>query len=488
MAYVRTHDTKATARGKVVKRYEVVYRAKVRTDDGRTVTRLRQETHPTKAAAEARAAELNARKHRRAVDPAEARKRGNRTFGEWAGDWLDSQRLRQAGGYVKQNTVDGYADLLDRYVLPDFADEPIGSIDVMAIDRYMARLSVRKTRQGKVMHPKTVKHAWHVLSRVFEYAARKDALEVNPVLKSDYHDNHKRGKKSATATKRFDHHPLSIDQLGDVSTALRGQSPASAHGQGEADSEPLPEYPIYALMVEFLASTGLRSAENAGLEVRDIRFTPALAGQGVKGSVRVERVKNRISGGIDPETGKRRPGIWIEEPPKSERSTRTVPLPGWLATKMADYLANDHPRADEPTAPLWPSRKNGGGYRAKGARYSVPLDWSAPLYMETFADTIFKPALRAAGLPVSETVTIDGVRTEVEGVRIHDLRHTAAHTWLSAPNADIRVVSEWLGHADYTVTLTVYSDLIKGESAARENTAPEPKSVPKVVPIAGRTG
>jgi len=58
MAYVRAHDTKANARGRVVKRYEVVYRAKVRTDDGRTVTRLRQETHPTKSAAEARAAEL----------------------------------------------------------------------------------------------------------------------------------------------------------------------------------------------------------------------------------------------------------------------------------------------------------------------------------------------------------------------------------------------------------------------------------------------
>jgi len=342
---------------------------------------------------------------------------------------------------------------------------------------------------GKPMHAKTVKHAWHVLSRVFEYAARKDALEVNPILKTDYADNHKRGKKSATATKRFDHHPLSIDQLGDVSAALRGELPASAaQGQGDTDSQPLPEYPIYALMVEFLASTGLRSAENAGLEVRDILFRPALAGHGVKGSVRVERVKNRTTGGIDPETKKRRPGIWVSEPPKSERSTRTVPLPDWLAAKMADYLANDHPRANEPTAPLWPSRKNGGGYRAKGVRYSVPLDWSAPVYMETFAETIFKPALRAAGLPVSETVITDGHRTEVEGVRIHDLRHTAAHTWLSSPNADIRVVSEWLGHADYTVTLTVYSDLIRGESSAVENTAPEPKSVPKVVPIAGRTG
>lgn len=271
MAYVRKHETKQTVRGKVVYRYEVVYRARVRTDDGRVVTRLRQETHPSKQAADARAAELNARKHRRAVDPSEARKRSNRTFGEWARDWLDSQHLRATGGYVREVTVKGYADLLNLYVLPEFEDESIGAIDVLAIDRFMARLSARKTRHGKTIHPKTVKHAWHVLSRVFEYAARKDALEVNPILKTDYADNHKRGKKSAVATKRFDHHPLSLDQLGAVSAALRGDL---SIGQGGDDGQPLPAYPVYALMVEFLASTGLRSAENAGLEVRDIRFAP----------------------------------------------------------------------------------------------------------------------------------------------------------------------------------------------------------------------
>jgi hypothetical protein len=101
MAYVRAHDTKANARGRVVKRYEVVYRAKVRTDDGRIETRLRQETHPTKAAADARAAELNARKHRRAVDPAEQRARGNRSFDEWGRDLA-----RQSGSRLARQSTD----------------------------------------------------------------------------------------------------------------------------------------------------------------------------------------------------------------------------------------------------------------------------------------------------------------------------------------------------------------------------------------------
>jgi integrase len=359
MAYVRAHDTKANARGRIVKRYEVVYRAKVRTDDGRTVTRLRQEAHPTKAAADARAAQLNSRKYRRAVDPSEVRKLGDRSPAEWAGDWLDSQQGRADDGYLTNDTVEGYGKLLNYYVLPELGTAPIASNSVTDIDRFMSRLSARRTRTGSKIHPRTVKHGWHVLSRVFEYATRKEALEVNPIPKTDYADNHQRGKKSAHKIERFKHHPLTIDQVGAVCLALRGEYPG-------ADGKPLPAYRVYAVMVEFMASTGLRASEVAGLEVQDIRFAPQLAGQPVTASVRVERTK------------KRKGGVWVTGPPKSARSRRTVPLPGWLAGKLADYLASDHPRATESNAPLWPSRSNGGGYRAKGARYAVPLDWSAP--------------------------------------------------------------------------------------------------------------
>jgi integrase len=75
----------------------------------------------------------------------------------------------------------------------------------------------------------------------------------------------------------------------------------------------------------------------------------------------------------------------------------------------------------------------------------------------------------------------------VAGVRLHDLRHTAAHTWLDL-GKDFRKVSEWLGNADHAVTLMVYSDLITGEAAASENTAPEPKSVTNLVAMQNRTG
>ena len=119
MAYIRSHETKQRARGKTVKTYAVVYRAKVRTDDGRVVSRLRQETHATKAAAEARVAELNAHRHSHTTDPAEQRKRGQRSLADWSADWLASQRVKVASGQLKARTLDEYGRLLDCYVLPD---------------------------------------------------------------------------------------------------------------------------------------------------------------------------------------------------------------------------------------------------------------------------------------------------------------------------------------------------------------------------------
>ena len=53
----------------------------------------------------------------------------------------------------------------------------------------------------------------------------------------------------------------------------------------------MPAYPVYALMVEFMAYTGLRASEVAGLEVGDLTFAPGLCC-----SVNVRRTKERRSG------------------------------------------------------------------------------------------------------------------------------------------------------------------------------------------------
>ena len=122
---------------------------------------------------------------------------------------------------------------------------------------------------------------------------------------------------------------------------------------------------------------------------------------------------------------------------------------------MREYIA-EHPRADELTAPLWPSRKNGGGNRPKGKRYAVPFDWTQPIAMGTFGDTIFKPALESVGLPARP------------GVRIHDLRHTSlrddALDGGYALHAGVK-----LGHSTFTLTFDTYGDWIPEEDGGAAN-------------------
>ena len=127
---------------------------------------------------------------------------------------------------------------------------------------------------------------------------------------------------------------------------MRGERPGR-------DGKLLLAYPVYALIVEFAAYTGLRASELAGLEVADLSFAPVAAGAQAKCSVRVERTKAKA---------KRAGEGWSVGTPELKRSHRTVPLPGWLAAKMADYVTHDHPRAAEPGAPLWP------GHAGRAAR------------------------------------------------------------------------------------------------------------------------
>ena len=90
------------------------------------------------------------------------------------------------------------------------------------------------------------------------------------------------------------------------------------------------------------------------------------------------------------------------------------------------------------------------------------LDWSAPLDLNGLQSKIIRSALEAIGLPASRPASTDENGTVVpvtKGVRLHDLRHTAAVLWLSNGVHFIQV-AKWLGHSSYVLTLTTYADYI----------------------------
>jgi integrase len=61
----------------------------------------------------------------------------------------------------------------------------------------------------------------------------------------------------------------------------------------------------------------------------------------------------------------------------------------------------------------------------------------------------------------------------VEGVRLHDLRHTFATLQLSA-GVHFMQVSKWLGHSIFTLTLDVYGDYVPAKDGGALNNLPEP--------------
>ncbi len=77
-----------------------------------------------------------------------------------------------------------------------------------------------------------------------------------------------------------------------------------------------------------------------------------------------------------------------------------------------------------------------------------PSEVGSPIAPQNLTRRYFKPALKVAGLPE---------------IRFHDLRHTYA-SLLIEQGENIKYISSQLGHSSTTITLDVYSHLIKTEN------------------------
>lgn len=457
MAHIRERITKERENGKPVKVYEVVWTETASDEfglpiprdparpNGPKLTTSHQLTYRNRPEAEIKRDELNARKHTRTSGMAEQIKAGELPFGHYVRAWLDSMKLKVARGRLKADTAEEYGRVLANGAIPQFGSMAIASITPAHCEQFLVTLVARG------MKPKTVSAHWNLFCRVMEYARKTHrAIDTNPAVRGEFSASGGVGDR-----ERFEHHPLTGEQVAALATVI---------GQ---------RYPVYELLTYFDAYTGLRAGELTGLEIADVVFVPNPGGP--KASVNVRRTK------------KRKGGIWIAGTLKSKRSRRTVPLPDWLAARMADYLVNVHPHGNagspsyDASAPLWPNRTK-GGYRNPDVLAVSPLDYSEPPNMQTFYENVMQPALAAVGLPVSSPAieaktnddgSVTPAREAVSGVRLHDLRHTFATMQLSAGKHFMQV-SKWLGHSTYTLTLDTYGDWIPEADGGAANSLPEP--------------
>ncbi len=116
-------------------------------------------------------------------------------------------------------------------------------------------------------------------------------------------------------------------------------------------------------------------------------------------------------------------------PPKSRAGRRTVPVPPFVMQELGDDISG---RGLEPRDLVWTSA------------------WGSPLSEGNFRSRTWRAATIAAGL---------------EGLRIHDLRHTCIAMW-SRSLASPRAAAKWAGHSNPTLVLNVYGGVFDDESTA----------------------
>lgn len=271
----------------------------------------------------------------------------------------------------KRSTKDTYTILLRTHALTDpIATIPLGRLAASDIEQFILRL------RAKGLSTSTIRQTDTVLRQVLDTAVRDGILASNPaaMLKRPT-------VVSAEATALAPHQ---------VAALL-----AAAYGSR------------YEPLLRVLAATGLRRGEALALRWSDIDLGRRL--------LTVRGTLTRTASGLE------------IQPPKTERSRRTIPISTATTNVLKSVQATQLDR-----------------------RTQCGTTW-----IET--GLVFTTEF---GQPVdprnaSRAMTIAARKAGLAGVGIHTLRHTAASTMLEA-GVPLRTVSEILGHASVQVTGDIY--------------------------------
>ena len=174
----------------------------------------------------------------------------------------------------------------------------------------------------------------------------------------------------------------------------------------------------YRAMILLAAYGGLRFGEIAGLRVERVDF--------LRSRLTVEEAIVEVRGEL-------------HRGPTKTGPARQVTLPRFVTEAIAAHLAASPAGAD-------------------GLVFRDPA--GGPIRRTNFRRRFFIPAVVAAGLGQMVRRDAGGGRTRMvyEGIRFHDLRHTAA-TLAIAAGAHPKAIQERLGHSSITTTLDRYGHL-----------------------------
>lgn len=287
------------------------------------------------------------------------------TLEQWLSAWLDSLRR---GGSVRPLTLKGYEGYCRRDIIPALGRV---RLDQLTRSRVQAFLDEQAAR-GRAAW--TVTHHRSILRRVLNLAVQDGVIGRNPVAGTRI-----RGTESAEVK------PLTPDQVVTLLDAARGT--------------------MWHAPLTVAVSTGLRPGELLGLTWGDVDLEAR--------TLRVRQAIQRFDSSLHVT------GV------KTQRSRRTIPLPGLAVTALREQWSRAG--AVLPSAYVFPASKVGGPIEPRNLTRA------------------FKGVAARAGLP-AET-------------RLYDLRHACASLLLAAGEHP-RVVADLLGHSTTKLTTDTYSHVL----------------------------
>ncbi|KJL49499.1 Transposase [Microbacterium hydrocarbonoxydans] len=292
------------------------------------------------------------------IDPIESRK----TLGAFESKWR-AERLAP----LKPSSRHAMDTAWRVHVQPKWGTRTISTIKQSEIAEWVAELN-------KTKKPQTVRRIVFVLSGVLAIAAREKAIPRNPA----------------------------------AGVALPAKRPKAPRYLSHAQVAALVEHAgDHALLLDFLAYSGLRWGEAVALRVRHLNM--------LRKRVNVEDNAVIVK------------GVYEIGTPKSGQS-RVVPMPPHLVKQIA--------KACEGKGP--------DGFVFGDGIVAMPHPHATSGW--------FARAVKAA----------QAVDNSIPTVTPHDLRHTAASLAVSS-GANVKVVQRMLGHASAAMTLDVYADLFDGD-------------------------
>lgn len=312
--------------------------------------KVKARTFPTKKAAEAWRDEQQVSLRKGTyVDPA----LGNVTVAVW---W---DRFRQTTDWqvLRPASHRAYSSSMTLHVLPRFGSVKLRDLRRGTVQEWVDDLAVTHS-------PQTAREAHKAFRRVLQGAVQRGLILVNPAM----------AIRLPKVTKR----------------AHRVLSPAEVEAMAAAAGED-------GFLIRFVAWTGLRFGEVAGLRVKHVNL--------LKGTLRVQEQVSRATTGRE-----------VSEP-KTEAAKREISLPRFLLEDLRKHLA-----AKGPDDLVFPAER--GGF----------------LHPSNFRGRVWLPSL--AGAQIARPWP-----------RIHDLRHTAVSLAIQA-GAHPKEIQAMAGHTNFQTRWT----------------------------------